>query len=317
MKKIIFLFSGQGSQYRGMGQKLFEQNPVFKKSIQESEIVVKRLLNRSLVEELYNSKETKFNDLLITHPAIVAVEIAMYKVLKSINILPHYVCGNSLGEFAAAVVSGIWDTETAIEASIEQAKAIVRNDIEGGMLAVIGKERISLEKNYSRHGLFLAADNFKKHFTLSGPNKNLNAFQLELKVLGIQFFRLPVEAPFHSPLVLESINDFNYHMGSVLALKKPKLGFVSGIECKELNRLSDNYFGEIASSYTNYPKTIEYIEKKGSCFYIDLGPSGTSSTFVKYNLKDFSKSETFQIMTPYMREIEQLEKLKITLNLKP
>jgi len=114
-----------------MGQKLFEQNAVFRNSLEQSDSIVQKHLSRSLINELYNINQPIFDDLLITHPAIVAVEIAMYKVLQSMSVKPDYVVGNSLGEFAAAVVSGIWSAETAIEAAIEQAKAIVHNNITG------------------------------------------------------------------------------------------------------------------------------------------------------------------------------------------
>lgn len=310
-QKIVFLFSGQGSHYRGMGQELFENNKVFRNSLEKSEKIVQKHLGRSLIHELYfiNQKQ-QFDDVLITHPAIVAVEIAMYLVLKDVGIKPDYVSGSSLGEFAAGVVSEIWDRKTAIEAAIEQAKSLFRNDISGGMLAVLNQNKITLEKEYKDYNLFLAGDNFEGHITLSGLEDNLYAYQLELSKHDIPFLRLPVNIPFHSPIILNGLNDFNYYMGMV-TLNKPKLGFISGLKNKEMDSVIDNnYFGEVVSQYTNYPKIVSYLESNGPCLYIDLGPSGTSSTFVKYNLDPLSKSKTFQIMTPYRRELEQLEKLK-------
>ena len=83
-------------------------------------------MNISLVNELYNSTLPEFDDLLITHPSIFAVEIVLYKVLTNIGIIPDYLVGVSLGEFAAAVANGIWDEKTAVEAAAEQAKVIER-----------------------------------------------------------------------------------------------------------------------------------------------------------------------------------------------
>lgn len=97
---------------------------------------------------------------------------------------------------------------------------------------------------------------------------------------------------------------------SMIKLSKPTKGFISGIKNKELDVVVKNYFGEVVSAYTNYPKTVKYIENKDTCLYIDLGPSGTSATFVKYNLDPSSKSKTFQIMTPFGRELEQLKKIE-------
>src|SRR5690242_15974263 len=123
---MVFLFSGQGSQYRGMGSSLFKNNAVFRRSIEQSDAIVQQLLGRSLINELYFISNPVFDDLLITHPAIVAVEIAMWQVMNDMGLQPAYVTGNSLGEFAAAVASGVWSAEHAVEASVEQAKSVVR-----------------------------------------------------------------------------------------------------------------------------------------------------------------------------------------------
>lgn len=308
--KIIFLFTGQGSQYRGMGQRLFENNSIFRTSIEKSDAIVKECINKSLIQELYFSYPHDFDNLLITHPAIVAIEIAMYRVLKSINITPQYIYGSSLGEFAASVVAGIWDEETAIRASIAQAESIIKKGIEGGLLAVIDQENTIVKEDFLNHDLFLGADNFDGHFTLSGISENLEVYQSKLMARGIQFVRLPVKVPFHSPLILDSLADFNAYMANQVRLHNPKSGFISGIKCKELHAIPENYFGEVVSLYTDYPKLVKYIENKGPCLYIDLGPSGTGSTFVKYNLEQSSKSRTFQIMTPFRRELEQLQELQ-------
>ncbi|HVI45328.1 MAG TPA: acyltransferase domain-containing protein [Chitinophaga sp.] len=311
---MVFLFSGQGSQYGGMGEKLFKKNAIFRNSLEQSEVIVQKQLSRSLIEELYYMDEYPFDDLLITHPAIVAVEIAMYRVLQEKGITPDYVAGSSLGEFAAGVASGVWAAESAIEAAIEQAKSIVSNDVSGGMLAVIHENKY-LEPLYLKHQLYLAADNFEGHFTLAGLAQHLDAFQAELNKLDIQFLRLPVNYPFHSPQIEYGRHSFMYNTGSASSLAAPNAGFISGVYSKELSLLPDDYFWKAISCYMNFPATVAYLENRGACCYIDVGPSGTGATFVKYNLNHSSTSHTFQIMTPYKRELEQLERLQGNLRL--
>jgi len=72
--KTVFLFSGQGSHYRGMGETLYKNNEVFAHSMHQSAELVEQQLGISLIEELYRKKEKCFDDLLVTHPAIVAVD---------------------------------------------------------------------------------------------------------------------------------------------------------------------------------------------------------------------------------------------------
>ncbi|MCR6643002.1 MAG: acyltransferase domain-containing protein [Sporocytophaga sp.] len=308
--KIVFLFSGQGSHYRGMGQSLFEHNTVFRNSLMQSECIVQKLLSRSLIDELYSGRQEVFDDLLMTHPAIVAVEIAMFQVLQDIGIQADYVSGNSLGEFAAGAVNGVWSVETALESAIEQAKSFTREAIPGGMIAILHHDRKKLESLYDEFGLFLAADNFEGHFTLSGPLQELSSFQTELKKRAIDFIRLPVQYPFHSPLTKGCGMEFIYYMEN-LQLSRPRPGFVSGLMGEEISSLSATYFWEVVSNYTNFPEVVKLLEKKGPCLYIDLGPSGTSATFVKYNLSKTSASHTFQIMTPFRMELQKLKDLEL------
>ena len=307
--KIVFLFSGQGSQFSGMGESLFEHNATFKNCVEQSDAVIRKRLNRSLIDELYAAKEQPFDDLLMTHPGIVAVEIAIYRVLQEMGITPDYVCGSSLGEFAAGVVNGVWTAQMAIEASIEQAKSIVRNSSSGGMLAVMNKRGKDMQYLYSKHKLYVAADNFDGHFTLAGPAQSINACQYELSHMGIPFQRLPVNYAFHSPMI-EGELEFAYYMAATPFLSNPKAGFISGIKCKESNSLHGNYFWDVVTRYIDFKKIIHYIECRGPCLYVDLGPSGSAANFVKYNLSPVSRSQTFQIMTPFKREREQLKALQ-------
>lgn len=309
LKPIVLLFSGQGSHYRGMGRELFEQHPKFKSSLERMDKVVRKQLNSSLIDELYTKNEEPFEELLITHPAIVAVEIALYEVIMDMGIKPDFVSGNSLGEFAAGVANGIWDATAAIEAAVEQAKSICRSAIDGGMLAVLTEEE-KVKALYLRHQLFLASNNFSGHFTLSGKIRDLELFEQELSKLGINFFRLPVTSPFHSPLLEQASVDFSQYTASASVLGKPKPGFISGFTGKEMEVLTEDYFWEVVSQYTNFPGTVNFFESKGSCLYIDMGPSGTSAAFVKYNLQSDSNSEIFQIMSPYKGEMKQLKKLQ-------
>jgi bacillaene synthase trans-acting acyltransferase len=311
--KIVFLFSGQGSQYRGMGQQLFEKNEVFRNSLMHSDSIVRKQLNRSLIDELYAQKDPVFKDLLITHPAIVAVEVAMHHVMKKMNICFDYVSGNSLGEFAAAVAAGIWDEKTAIQTCIEQAKSIVRHSEEGGMIAVLSERTNEIEQVYKDYDLYLAGENFKGHFTVAGISRNLGKFLSYLSKHSIPCFQLPVSFPFHSPVMDVAYTDFSYYMSGMRLLYKPHPGFISGIMGQDAAQLQADYFWHVARRPTNFIRFMKEMELKGPCLYIDLGPSGTSATFVKYNIPVSSASKVIEIITPYKTELKQLEKVRAML----
>jgi bacillaene synthase trans-acting acyltransferase len=308
--KIVFLFSGQGSHYRGMGKTLYDSYPCFAKSLKQSDALVEQHLGQSIIGELYNRKHKNFDDLLITHPAIVAVELAMLEVMKELGITPDYISGNSLGEFAAGVAAGIWTKEMALEAAIEQAKSIVQGGVEGGMLAVINESASNLAHLLAQNELYIASDNFPDHFTVSGEKDRLDVFENQLNKLEVSFLRLPVAFPFHSPLIEAGKTGFNYYTYTAPPHAKPSKGFISGLYSKELDAIPPDYFWKVISQRTNFITFVEYMEAKGPCLYLDLGPSGTAATFVKYNLSRQSNSITHPIMTPYNSEPKQLQSLR-------
>lgn len=316
--KIAFLFSGQGSQARYMGQKIFDNHPVFRASMEHSHAIVQQQLNRNLIDELYRSGTAVFDDILVTHPAIVAVELAMYELMTALDITCDYVLGNSLGEFAAGVVAGIWTADNALEMAIEQAKSISRSNDPGVMLSVICAKDEIPEALLERHGLFLATDNFEGHFTVSGSSLHLDSFLSVLEQQKIQYVQLPVKYPFHSPLIERGCKTFDYSLAHLGAFPDPGPRFISGLKGEGISSLPQSYFSDIARSYIDFPKAVNYMEQiAGPFLYIDLGPSGTLATFVKYNLPLSSASKSIPIMTPYKREAEQLEKLARILNLIP
>ncbi len=307
--KVVFLFSGQGSQYRGMGQKLFADNGVFRASMEESDAIVRQYLGKSIIQQLYDTTEPVFDDLLMTHPAILATEIAMCRVMESMGIAADYVMGTSLGEFAAGVANGLWSAEEALRSAMDQAIMIVERRIEGGMLAVLAPRDHRHRTAYENHGLDLASDNFDGHFTVSGKAADLGAFQKEMESIGTTFLRLPVKAPFHSPLLGDTIDEFSDRPFNHRTVPEPVPGFVSGLHCEELGEVPRDYFWKVVALYTDFRKAVAFFEKKGPCLYIDLGPSGTHATFVKYNLADNARSMTMPVMSPYRREPQQIEKL--------
>lgn len=312
-KPVIFMFSGQGSQYYQMGRELFNHNSEFRKWMKTLDDVVIELTGSSIVNIIYDDKKRKsdsFDQTRHTHPAIFMVEYALAQTLIKNGIEPGYTLGASLGEFAALAVSGCLDYETALQAVIKQAAVLEDNCADGTMMAIVHKQNIMEYEHSLFQNVTIASDNYDGHFVVSGTKEHINELSVYLKSNSIIFQILPVTQGFHSKLIepaesfyIEYLNKTNIKLSS---------GNIPFISCKEGEIvLSPNKtrLWDFVRQPIEFRKTIEGLKQEG-CIYVDAGPSGTLATFVKYNLNNDSKSEIYGTMTPFGRDLENFERLK-------
>src|SRR5581483_2024826 len=108
--------SGQGSQYAGMGRRLFETQPAFRRALERCDEILRPLLDRSLLSVMYPAagEATPLDDTAYTQPALFALEYALAELWRSWGVEPSAVMGHSVGEFAAACVAGVFSLEDGL-----------------------------------------------------------------------------------------------------------------------------------------------------------------------------------------------------------
>lgn len=145
MSKNVFLFSGQGSQYSGMGQELAAITPA-SAAIYEC---AADILGFDLKGLCFHGEETQLAQTIVSQPAIYATSLVAWEAAKSKGISCSAVAGHSLGEYAAMVASGMLSVEDgfrAIKARSEAMQACAQRS-EGGMVAILGMDAETIKKN--------------------------------------------------------------------------------------------------------------------------------------------------------------------------
>jgi myxalamid-type polyketide synthase MxaD len=137
-KKLAFVFSGQGSQWFGMGRTLLHDEPVFREVIERCELALRPHTDWSLIAELAatDSAESRLNDVDVIQPALFAVQVALAALWRSWGIEPDAVVGHSMGEVAAAYVAGALSLEDAALIICTRSKLVKRTVGQGAMCAV-------------------------------------------------------------------------------------------------------------------------------------------------------------------------------------
>lgn len=316
IQPIIFMFSGQGSQYYQMGRELFAVNKTFQNWMLKADDICQDMTNISIVERLYdtqNPKNLSFSSTILSHPAIFMFEYALTQVLIENDIYPDLVLGASMGEFAAAAVADILSFEDALIAVITQAKALEQTS-SGGMLAIFHDYHDYQKESYLHQNSELAAINFSKHFVVSGSDDHLNYIISELNQRDTTSQMLPVTHAFHSSLIDSAKKPFLEAIQH-LELSAGRIPLISCVTKQMVTHFTPHHFWDTARSPILFKQTIEHLENKSPIIYVDLGPSGTLATFVKYNLAQHSKSQPITLISPFTNDNSNLDKALIFLRM--
>ena len=308
--KTVFMFSGQGSQYYQMGKPLFDGDDIFRGHMLRLDALVQKLSGKRVLEAIHaGNKADAFDRTLLTHPAIFMTEYALALRLIDSGIEPDLTLGASLGSFAAAAVAGCMSEEEAMAAVIEQAKSFEDSCERGGIIAILAEPALYEDEPFLHAHSEMAGVNFDRHFAVAAGQSDLDAIESELKRRGVTHQRLAVSFAFHSRWIDNAQDRFCTFMRT-LSLKPATRPVVCCDRATTLEAsLPDEFFWSVVRRPIRFRDTIAQLERKDTYRYIDVGPSGTMATFVKYALPESSASTAHAVLTPYGQDRRNLDAL--------
>ncbi|MES9993877.1 MAG: type I polyketide synthase [Candidatus Thiodiazotropha sp.] len=197
----VFVFSGMGPQWWGMGRELFANEPVFEKSAKSVDRIFRDIAGWSILEEmLAEESESRMEETQIAQPANFLLQVGLADLLSSWGVVPSAIIGHSVGEVSAAYVSGALSLEDAVCVSYHRSRLQQSAAGKGKMMAVgLGAEEAqALISDYSDQ-ISIAAINGATAVTLSGDSTALEAVAESLTEKEIFNRFLRVEVAYHSP----------------------------------------------------------------------------------------------------------------------
>jgi acyl transferase domain-containing protein len=200
-QRVAFVFSGQGSQWLGMGRQLIADEPVFRERIQACAEVFSPLVSWSLTEELRaNEAQSRLAEIDVLQPALFAVQVGLAALWRSWGISPDAVVGHSLGEVAAAHVAGALSLEDAATVICRRSGLMRRVSGKGAMgLVELPVEHIvpALEKYTG--AISIAASNSPRSTVVSGDPETVLALLADFERQGVFCRQVKVDVASHSP----------------------------------------------------------------------------------------------------------------------
>ncbi|VVC29220.1 Hypothetical protein CINCED_3A006213 [Cinara cedri] len=181
-RPVWFIFSGMGSQWQGMGEKLMNI-PIFMDAINKCDAVLKPR-GIDIKHILSSQNPVLFDNILNSFVGIAAVQIGLVDILRALDIVPDGILGHSVGELGCAYADGCFTAEEMILSAYSRGRASLETDLIAGMMAAIGLGYNQI-KDRLPHDVEVACRNSDSSCTISGPVESINTFVAQLKSEGI------------------------------------------------------------------------------------------------------------------------------------
>ncbi len=299
--KTVFMFSGQGSQYVGMGKELYNNYEIVRNVFNKAD----NILGYSITNIMFNDEE-KLNDTLYTQVAMFTFYQAILEVLKNHNIESSYSIGLSLGEYGALLHNNVYDFETGLK--ILEKRGLFMNEasknVDGKMSAILGMDAAMLEKIINEVDGYVKIANYNTYgqLVISGDEKAvLETNRRAIENGAKRAILLNTNGPFHTALMIEASIKFEKYLKEV-DLKEPQKKLLVNVTGDYYRgNLKNNMVNQIISSVYFY-QMVEKLISSGVDTFIEIGPKKTLCSFVKkinrklniFNVEDMASLEKLQ-----------------------
>ncbi|MER8120263.1 acyltransferase domain-containing protein [Streptomyces sp. NPDC094031] len=197
--RVAFLFSGNGSQWVGMGRQLLAGMPVFRRSMMRSDRRMRELVGFSLVDQLL-AADGRLDDMDVFQPLLFCMQVALADAWRSLGVEPDVVVGQSVGEFAASHIAGALDFEDAARLAACHGRLLQQLAVGRGEGIVVTTDAAAV-RPYLTGQLTVSGHNGPDSTLVTGAPQEIDALVQRLTEEGITIHRVRMGHAPHSPLV--------------------------------------------------------------------------------------------------------------------
>ncbi|WP_342651075.1 SDR family NAD(P)-dependent oxidoreductase [Pseudomonas sp. REB1044] len=272
-RKIALLFSGQGSQWPGMVEDLLSQDPHFRRSLEESQAIIQKLDGWALLPAIAAGAQTDLTQTRLAQPCIVAIQLALFDMLKSWGLEPAAVMGHSVGELSAACCAGILSREQTLQAALARGKCMAQLHDLGSMHAVLAEQDILDSVLGDDPLVSVSACNSPGASIFSVARAALPGFEERCARLGVEPITVNQHYAFHCALLEPVREDLEQAFGT-LQHAPAQLEFQSSshFDDNEASPTEAGYWVRNALRPVRFDRALSLLADKGCDTFIELGP---------------------------------------------
>ncbi|NEU11035.1 SDR family NAD(P)-dependent oxidoreductase [Methylobacterium sp. BTF04] len=275
--EVAFVYSGNGSQWAGMGREAYDENAVFRAAYDRIDGLFSKLAGWSLKEALFaEDLDERLVLTRVSQPLIFAISSASTTALRARGLNPKYVLGHSVGEIAAAEAAGILSLEQAVKVIFYRSQHQESTRGLGTMAVLLAPaDEIALFlKDYP--SLDIAAYNSPKAITVAGPVKDIDAAMKALARKRRRGRKLDLEYPFHGRLMnptekplLRDLSGLKPHAGTTAMVSTVTGTVLAGSE------FGAGYWWRNIREPVRFSEAVQEATRKGARVFVEVGPRAT------------------------------------------